>query len=221
MFNLPKKGMLLTALVLLLVACQPPGSVQVNVSGLEGANPAVTLSGQDYQASLGDPPVFDRLSPGTYTLEALPVQANGFEYRPEPASQTIQVVAGQSTQVSIVYSAPAPDRVAAFIRSLPQGADEFCSRASGLLTAGLQLRGIGSSNTTSLQSSLMGDRTTLQVAEAISGLMTAGGYEVNLTTNFLVGTEVVFTDGQEIYYLMILDSGLFDEANAVCWYSIR
>lgn len=86
------------------------GSVALVVSGLPtGTGAVVTLSGPGPSSQLLDGTrTVTGLTPGSYTLTAQPVQANGVRYEPDPATQTVVVIASVvATPAFITYRPPA------------------------------------------------------------------------------------------------------------------
>lgn len=86
----------------------PLGSLAVTVAGLPaGVAPLITVTGPNgYAADVFGSVALTALPVGAYTIAAQPVQQG--TYSPAPASQTVNVAAGATTQATVVYSAGAP-----------------------------------------------------------------------------------------------------------------
>lgn len=121
-------GGLIAALALLLAACggdstgPTSGSLAVTVSGLPGGTAAsVGVSGPGgYSRALEGSATLNGLPPGTYTVTADAVMADGTVYSGEPTSQTVAVSEGGPAAAQITY-AVATGTLVVTISGLPSG----------------------------------------------------------------------------------------------------
>jgi hypothetical protein len=103
------KKLWLSLLILLGCTSDPGGpsggSLRVTIIGLpSGSSAAVTVSGPGgYSQPVTGTQILAGLAPGTYTLAASSVTADGSDYTPSPVSQTVAVHSSQ-TSASILYS---------------------------------------------------------------------------------------------------------------------
>ena len=89
---------------------KPTGSLQLTVSGLPGAAPAViTVTGPaGYSHSVTGTTTLSALAPGSYTIAALNVFASNATYGPAQASQTVSVVGSTTAATAGVPYAVLP-----------------------------------------------------------------------------------------------------------------
>ncbi len=103
---------------------QNEGSLSVQTSGLpSGATPEIVVSGVGSgfsQTVTTANQVLDGLDPGSYTVQASTVISGGNTYAPNPASQTVTVLAGSTAVASITYVATTGD-LQVTVEGLPAG----------------------------------------------------------------------------------------------------
>jgi hypothetical protein len=86
------------------------GHLSVTVAELpEGTPAAVTVAGPGgYNRAVSATETLDGLTPGQYTITALPVSSGSEEYSPAPSSQTISVGASGTAMATVNYSTGGP-----------------------------------------------------------------------------------------------------------------
>ena len=82
------------------------GSLTVAVTGLPvGASGNISVSGPGgYSHSVSATTTLSNLAPGSYSLNASSVNSGGDTYTPTPASNTVPVVAGATTNTTVTYA---------------------------------------------------------------------------------------------------------------------
>ncbi len=77
----------------------------VNISGLGGANAAVTVTGPGgYSHAVTATTTLTGLADGTYTVDAANVTSGGSTYQPDKTTQTVSLTGGQTPTVGVVYN---------------------------------------------------------------------------------------------------------------------
>ncbi len=150
-----------TLTITLIVAPVATGSLTVTITGLPtGANGNVTVTGPNaYSRTVTATSTLSGLTPGSYTVSASGVTANG-SYAPSPATQSVIVSANATTSATVTYAFVAAPAIAMTPSSLvfnaTQGATNPASQAvtisnggTGALTGlstGTIVYGVGASN---------------------------------------------------------------------------
>lgn len=103
---------------------QNQGSLSVQTSGLpSGVTPQIVVSGVGSgfsQTVTTANQVVDGLDPGSYSIQASTVTSGGNTYAPNPASQTVTVLAGSTAAASITYVATTGN-LQVTVQGLPTG----------------------------------------------------------------------------------------------------
>lgn len=84
------------------------GILEVNVVKPDGVPASVTVSGTGFSRVLSGPSTLTHLAPGTYSVAASVVRADGSTYAPDPAVQNVTVPASAVPVPAKVTYAPAP-----------------------------------------------------------------------------------------------------------------
>ena len=92
---------------------QQNSQIVLTMSGLPGgtAGSALVTTGSGFSRTVTTSATLAGLAPGLYTIAASSVTSGANTYAPNPASQQVQVVTGQSTAAAVVYSLSVPGTI--------------------------------------------------------------------------------------------------------------
>lgn len=143
-------------------------ALAVNVLGLPSASPGnVNVTGPGgFTRTILTTTTIALLDPGTYTVSASDVQAAGKAYRPDPATQTLSLVASTSPRTAEVFYGGGSGSLDMTVSGLPVGTN-----------ASITITGAGSFTRT------MTSSTTLRYLDAGSYTISAAIVGSNLTTH--------------------------------------
>ncbi len=167
------------------------GRLAVNLAGLPAQTAAaVTVTGPGgYSIALATGFTLGSLQPGTYTVAAADVQAGASTYRPDPATQAVDVAAGTSIAAATVTYGTGTAVLDLTVAGLPSGTNAAVvvtgpAGASRLVTRSTMLRFL-SAGTYTITAAIVGsDLTTYTPSTASQTVTIADGGSGTAAVNY-------------------------------------
>lgn len=119
-----------------------------------------------------------------------------------------------------VLSENAHQRTSEYISNLPQGASNACSGTGELLEYALSFSSIPYAEISVAASGYLGEQSARTVLNNVADIWSTGVANVSVQGIPFTGTMMVIESTESAYVLYILDSGLYTNVQAVCYFEV-